>query len=164
MQVLQSGQRPGWPLVQQVESGTQALPHTLVPGLSRQLPLLHSRQVPLQPGPATPFWVGWQRLFWQVAQTPPPQSLLLQQFPSTQLPPQFRSPPGQLPLQGWLRGMQAPLHSRKPELQVNEQLLPSQLGVALAGAGHRPQRSPQDSTLRLSRQVPLQSWKPPRQL
>jgi hypothetical protein len=50
-QLAQSGQRPACPLVQQVESETQADPHTLELGRSPQLPFWHSLQVPEQPGP-----------------------------------------------------------------------------------------------------------------
>jgi hypothetical protein len=162
MQVLQSGQRLGWPFVQHVLSETQALPHVLLPGRSRQLPLLHSRQVPLQPGPATPSWVFWQRLPWQDLQAP--QSLSPQQLPSTQLPPQFRRPSGHIPLQAWVRGMHESPQRWKPWLQLKSQRLPSQLGVEFAGAGQRSQRSPQELTLRLSLHCWSQSWKPPRQV
>jgi hypothetical protein len=49
-------------------------------------------------------------------------------------------------------------------LQLKLQVVPSQLGVALAGEGQRSQRSPQVSMLRLSRQLSPHWWKPVRQV
>ena len=49
-------------------------------------------------------------------------------------------------------------------MQAKSQAVPLQVGVALAGAVQVAQRSPQESTLRLSLQTPSQSWNPLRQV
>lgn len=95
---------------------------------------------------------------WPLLQSPLPQ-----QSPCTQLAPHGRSPLGQLPLQDWVRGMHTSPQGWVLLLQLKPQLLPLQLAEALAGAGQRSQRSPQESTLRLSRHWSPQRWKPLRQ-
>jgi hypothetical protein len=62
--------------------------------------------------------------------------------------------------QGWLFGMQAPAHSRKPSLHMKPHFVPSQVEVAFWTAGHGSHDVPQVAGRSLETQLPLQSCLP----
>jgi hypothetical protein len=114
----------------------------------------HSLKPTQRPPPQLlPVWT--QPPFWQVPQAGqlPAWPFVQQVALSTQAVPQTLSPPGQASLQTCVRGMQALSHRWVLGSQVKLHVDPLQLGVAFAGVGQRSHSSPQESTLRLSRQT-----------
>jgi hypothetical protein len=78
----------------------------------------------------------------------------------TQVPLQSRWPVGQVPLQAWLLGTQAPAQSLVPWGHWAPHLTPSQVAVPPVGMGQGVQEVPQLVGLVSLKQASLQRWKP----